>query len=145
MGQKLPLNAACLILGGLLFIAFGGTAQAQDRQTPGAAANIKAASGMTTGLQVAQDRRRRRPGNRNHIMGRATAVDGDTIEIRGRRIRLHGIDAFQTRQRCRTSKGRRYRCGRRAGAAMQQLVNGQRIACVRLGGGRNATVATCWR
>jgi len=27
------------------------------------------------------------------IIGRASVIDGDTLEIRGERIRLHGIDA----------------------------------------------------
>lgn len=145
------LKFSFLVLSGLMVIALGGPAAARDRLAAGdgaageAARGALTASGMAAPVQLAQDRRRHRGGNRNHIMGRATAVDGDTIEIRGERIRLHGIDAFQPRQRCRTAKRRSYRCGRRAGAAMQRLINGQRIACVRLGGGRNATIATCWR
>ncbi len=151
MGAKASLKSACLVLGGFLIIALGGTATAQDRLATGdraaaeAAGGTPAVAGARAPVQVAQDYRRHWPRNRSHIIGRATAVDGDTIEIRGRRIRIQGIDAFQPRQRCRNNRGRRYRCGRRASAAMQRLVNGERIACVRLGGGRHATLATCWR
>jgi hypothetical protein len=38
--------------------------------------------------------------------GRACkAVDGDTLEISGKRVRLHGIDAPELSQRCRSRDG----------------------------------------
>jgi len=36
----------------------------------------------------------------DEIVGRATVIDGDTIEIAGERIRLDGIDAPESRQHC---------------------------------------------
>ncbi len=35
------------------------------------------------------------------IIGTASVTDGDTIKIHGERIRLHGIDAPESRQLCR--------------------------------------------
>ena len=34
------------------------------------------------------------------ITGTASVIDGDTIDIHGTRIRLHGIDAPESRQTC---------------------------------------------
>ena len=45
------------------------------------------------------------------ITGRAAVLEGDTIEINGQVIRLHGIDAPQHRQTCRDRRGAVYRCG----------------------------------
>ena len=35
------------------------------------------------------------------VAGGASLIDGDTIEVGSERIRLHGIDAPESRQRCR--------------------------------------------
>ena len=34
------------------------------------------------------------------IMGTATVIDGDIIKIRGTRVRMHRIDAPESRQEC---------------------------------------------
>jgi endonuclease YncB( thermonuclease family) len=65
------------------------------------------------------------------IIGRPTVVDGDTLEIRGERIRLGGIDAPESRQTCKDQAGATYPCGRRAAAALDEFTAGQgQITCV---------------
>ena len=54
----------------------------------------------------------------------ARIVDGDTVVLSGVRVRLHGIDAPETRQSCRDARDRRYRCGREATAALIRLAGG---------------------
>lgn len=56
------------------------------------------------------------------IIGRASVVDGDTIEIQGERIRLNAVDAPESGQSCLDRKGRTYRCGQQAALALDELL-----------------------
>ena len=49
--------------------------------------------------------------------GRATVIDGDTIEVRGERIRLDAIDAPESGQTCEVD-GQPWRCGQQAALAL---------------------------
>ncbi|TIP21901.1 MAG: thermonuclease family protein, partial [Mesorhizobium sp.] len=46
------------------------------------------------------------------MKGRASVIDGDTVEIASQRIRFNGIDAPESRQHCDDAKGFDYPCGR---------------------------------
>jgi endonuclease YncB( thermonuclease family) len=63
------------------------------------------------------------------ISGRASVTDGDSLEIRGERIRLHGIDAVEARQQCRDRHGRSWPCGRRAAFALEDAIGGRTVHC----------------
>jgi endonuclease YncB( thermonuclease family) len=63
------------------------------------------------------------------ITGRARAIDGDTLEIAGRRIVLRGIDAPELEQTCRTRKGKVQLCGELAKQTLQHLVRRLEITC----------------
>lgn len=62
------------------------------------------------------------------IAGYPHVIDGDTIEISGTRIRLHGIDAPKSSQTCMRD-GQSYRCGLRATQALADLVRGHLVRC----------------
>ena len=62
------------------------------------------------------------------IIGAATVIDGDTIEIRGQRIRLHGIDAPEGGQLCERH-GSRYRCGQQASLALADKNGTRPVTC----------------
>ena len=61
--------------------------------------------------------------------GPARVVDGDTIWIGDTKIRLHGIDAPEMKQTCRTSKDKEQMCGVLAKQALERLVKGQDVTC----------------
>ncbi|MGY4433144.1 endonuclease YncB(thermonuclease family) [Bradyrhizobium sp. F1.13.1] len=62
------------------------------------------------------------PARAHDIVGRASVIDGDTIEIHGTRVRLWGIDAPESTQLCRGDDSNLYRCGRAAATALAGLL-----------------------
>jgi endonuclease YncB( thermonuclease family) len=68
---------------------------------------------------IAQDR----------IVGVASVIDGDTIEIHGVRIRLHGIDAPESRQECIRPDGATWRCGQQAALALSDHIGRAVVSC----------------
>ena len=63
------------------------------------------------------------------LQGVATVIDGDTLEIRNQRIRLHGIDAPESGQICKDGHGTSYRCGQRAALALSDRIGRATVTC----------------
>ncbi|MEJ2378010.1 MAG: thermonuclease family protein [Pseudolabrys sp.] len=63
------------------------------------------------------------------IIGIASVIDGDTIEVHGQRIRLFGIDAPEGRQLCVRPTGERWRCGQQASFALADQIGRATIRC----------------
>lgn len=80
------------------------------------------------------------------IAGRASVIDGDTIEIAGQRIRFDGIDAPESRQVCLTSSGEPYRCGKVSANALNGfLAQSRPTFCITKGKSYDRVVAVCRR
>ena len=63
------------------------------------------------------------------LSGTARVIDGDTVEIRGRRVRLHGIDAPESGEGCRDASRRIHGCGKAATRALASVAQGVVLAC----------------
>lgn len=82
-----------------------------------------------------------RPGE--PFSGKARAVDGDSLALAGKRIRLIGIDAPELRQTCQKAGGTTP-CGNRSYAELKFLVSGKRVECEGYGLDRyDRTLAKC--
>ncbi len=66
------------------------------------------------------------------VAGVASVIDGDTIEVHGQRIRLHGIDAPESRQLCRLD-GKPWQCGKDAANALAEKIARRSVTCEDLG------------
>ena len=63
------------------------------------------------------------------LKGKPRIVDGDTIWIGETKIRLHGIDAPETKQECQQADGSHYRCGEASTDALRVLVGSDPVRC----------------
>ncbi len=78
------------------------------------------------------------------LSGGARVIDGDTLEVGGAKVRLYGIDAPESAQRCR-SGGRTWSCGREAARALARRIGSRRVACKERDRDRyGRMVAVCW-
>jgi endonuclease YncB( thermonuclease family) len=72
------------------------------------------------------------PATATDIIGRASIVDGDTLDLHGERIRLWGIDAPESAQLCRGRDRKPYRCGALAANTLDAFTRGKLIRCTPL-------------
>ncbi len=68
------------------------------------------------------------PAHAEDITGKPRIIDGNTIEISSERIRLHGIDAPESKQKC-TAGGKEWACGQEATFALARFIETHWVTC----------------
>lgn len=68
----------------------------------------------------------------SEFSGYALAVDGDSLIIDGKQIRLYGIDAPELKQKCQLADGISYNCGLQARDQLRRLVRNAQVTCTRI-------------
>lgn len=64
------------------------------------------------------------------IVGTASVIDADTLDIHSERIRLVGVDAPESGQKCKDANGALVRCGVTAANALDAWINRNPVTCV---------------
>ena len=84
------------------------------------------------------------PALADDLIGQASVIDGDTLEIHGTRIRLWGIDAPESTQLCRGEDSLQYRCGAKAANDLDTFIARRPVSCMPINLDQyGRTVATC--
>ena len=69
------------------------------------------------------------PAAARDLVGQASVVDGDTLDVHDERIRLWGIDAPESSQLCRGRDRRPYRCGALSANTLDAFTRGKTVRC----------------
>lgn len=63
------------------------------------------------------------------VRGIAKIINGDTLEMHGRYLKIYGVDAPEPNQTCADGKGRSYYCGKEAARWLKSWISGYEIEC----------------
>ena len=64
------------------------------------------------------------------IIGKPIVIDGDTIKILNKKIRLHGIDSPEIKQSCLYKNNKKWECGMDAKKALNNFIIDKNLRCI---------------
>jgi endonuclease YncB( thermonuclease family) len=64
------------------------------------------------------------------ISGKAQVIDGDSIKVNRREIRLFGLDAPEYKQKCFDNQNIEYNCGIVSKEFLAKLIHGKKVECI---------------
>jgi endonuclease YncB( thermonuclease family) len=63
------------------------------------------------------------------ISGAGQAIEGDMLSVNGGLVKLWGVDAPDTGQKCQSNAGQEYDCFESSRAALDRYINGRTVEC----------------
>jgi endonuclease YncB( thermonuclease family) len=88
-------------------------------------ANSKTASSQSNYLRV-----KSHPTFNKNFSGNAVVLDGDSLKVDGKEVRLVGLDAPEYNQTCFNQKKEEYACGQVSRKFLLSLANGKNVKCI---------------
>jgi endonuclease YncB( thermonuclease family) len=93
---------------------------------------VVAAAALLSGLALPPDLMGSAPRQQDWsaLAAEVRVVDGDTLRLGDRMVRLAGVDAPERGQSCSDAAGRGFDCGAAAAEALSRLVNNRSVVCL---------------
>jgi len=111
---------------------FRRTSAPRRWRTPLVALAVTALAALLSGIGLPPDLMGSAPREQDWsaLAAEVRVVDGDTLRLGDRTLRLARIDAPERGQTCTDAAGRWFDCGAAAAEALSRLVNGRSVVCL---------------
>jgi endonuclease YncB( thermonuclease family) len=101
-------------------------------RTPLLVSTVVVMAGLLSGIGLPPDLMGSAPREQDWsaLAAEVRVVDGETLRLGDRTVRLAGVEAPERGQNCADANGRWFDCGAAAAEALSRLVNGRSVVCL---------------